>query len=635
MRRNLFCLCLVIAGAVSLHAQSRSDASGPCVRVDASTVRAVPGSPQRVHGSSSGSYAAASVCSTTALAWHNQIVPGGGTLSPIAFSNDASVSSSGSLVFFANVNGSPRNQGVFRADAQGLHPIAIGCGGGGGSGNPGTGCGDPSPIGGTFSGFFSGTFFVPATNAAADALFLADVSGGSAPRGLFLYRSATQTIVKVAAVGDASPAGGTLGAVGPGSMNDAGDVVFLATGTSTNDHHLLRWSNFVLTKIARVGDPAPGGGTFQYLGGESLGFVDGTNIPVGPLPDINNPGQIAFRPVVSGGTVSRGVIVSQGGVHQWYAKAGDATPAGGTYFDLFSANLNDAGQVAFFSDFQPSPGVFNSGWFVGMPGSWRKAVTFYDPLSGGQCWGLAISRNPMSPLDEQGNLLAWVNVKMPDTTEHEEQVLCEASGAITRLRRQGDPTPIGGTFGTMDAWPSMDRFGRCGLGAATPGAAGGVLNAHFLEVLCPPSPVTYCTAKTNSLGCLPSIASAGVPSASAASGFVVTGSNVRNNKAGLLFYGTSGRASSPFQGGTLCVKTPIKRTLAVGSGGTPAPANDCSGVYSLDMNAFASGALGGSPLPQLQVLGTLVDCQYWGRDPGFAAPNNTTLTDGLEYQVGP
>ena len=131
------------------------------------------------------------------------------------------------------------------------------------------------------------------------------------------------------------------------------------------------------------------------------------------------------------------------------------------------------------------------------------------------------------------------------------------------------------------------------------------------------------------------IAGTGTPSATAGSGFVVTGSNVRNNKSGLLFYGVTGPASTPFQGGTLCVNSPIRRTGATNSGGNPSPANDCSGVYSLDMNAFAHSSGPPIPLPALIVAGTVVDCQWWGRDPGFAAPNNTTLTNGLEYTVCP
>jgi hypothetical protein len=145
--------------------------------------------------------------------------------------------------------------------------------------------------------------------------------------------------------------------------------------------------------------------------------------------------------------------------------------------------------------------------------------------------------------------------------------------------------------------------------------------------------VTYCTAKPNSLGCLPAMEFSGCPSATSGSGFLVRCTQLRNNKSGLLFYGVSGRATVPFQGGTLCIKAPIKRAPSVNSGGSPSPANDCSGEFVLDMNAFAAGALGGSPLPALIVPGTVVDCQWWGRDPGFAPPNNSTLSNGLEYTV--
>ncbi len=162
------------------------------------------------------------------------------------------------------------------------------------------------------------------------------------------------------------------------------------------------------------------------------------------------------------------------------------------------------------------------------------------------------------------------------------------------------------------------------------------MNRTYVRSCAATPPVTYCTPKVNSLGCLPAIAASGFSSGTSGSGFDVTCANVRNNKPGVLIYSNGGRLALPFLGGYLCVggATP-RRTIALHSGGNPAPAEDCSGVYGLDMNAFAVGVLGGSPAPFLTVYGTTVDAQFWGRDPGFAAPDGSTLSGGLEFMVGP
>ena len=150
--------------------------------------------------------------------------------------------------------------------------------------------------------------------------------------------------------------------------------------------------------------------------------------------------------------------------------------------------------------------------------------------------------------------------------------------------------------------------------------------------VCTAPPVGYCTPKVNSLGCTPQIGFSGThPSASAQSGFTVTGSNVRNQKPGLMLYSLTGRDATPFGGGTLCVLAPVRRSGQLSSGGSPS-GNDCTGAYSLDLNAFIAGGTGD---PGLAVPGNTVRMQFWGRDQGFPAPDNVTLTAGLEAQIAP
>jgi subtilisin-like proprotein convertase family protein len=189
--------------------------------------------------------------------------------------------------------------------------------------------------------------------------------------------------------------------------------------------------------------------------------------------------------------------------------------------------------------------------------------------------------------------------------------------------------------GDLDGFAGEDSNGTWNLIISdTVGIDSGSMTGWDLNVIDCAGGSAYCTAKLNSIGCLPVIASTGTPSASSGSGFVVTGSNVRNSKPGLLIYTNAGRAAVPFAGGLRCINSPIRRSVPLNSAGTPPPTNDCTGVYSIDMNLFAVGGLGGVPGAYLLVPGTVVDGQFWGRDPGFPFPDNATLTGGLEWTIG-
>ncbi|MBK7643347.1 MAG: hypothetical protein IPJ19_09880 [Planctomycetes bacterium] len=144
-----------------------------------------------------------------------------------------------------------------------------------------------------------------------------------------------------------------------------------------------------------------------------------------------------------------------------------------------------------------------------------------------------------------------------------------------------------------------------------------------------PDPDLRCVAKTNSLGCLPVTSFSGVASASAGSGFQLLASNVRNQKTGMLLYTLNGLQPTAFGGGTLCLRAPLHRTSALGSGGTVG-GSDCSGVYSFDFNAYIASGANPAILP-----GVTVDAQFWSRDPGFALPNNVGLSQAVHFGIAP
>ncbi|MCK6448447.1 MAG: peptidase S8 [Planctomycetes bacterium] len=116
-----------------------------------------------------------------------------------------------------------------------------------------------------------------------------------------------------------------------------------------------------------------------------------------------------------------------------------------------------------------------------------------------------------------------------------------------------------------------------------------------------PTPVSYCVAKLTSIGTLPTISSSGAPSYSQ-NNFSLTLSNGTLNKSALVFWG-SVQQSSPFHGGTLCVKPPLVRGSVVTTSATGAAS------YPFQIDAADAG--------------TTLNFQWWMRDP------TDPFTDGL------
>jgi hypothetical protein len=162
-----------------------------------------------------------------------------------------------------------------------------------------------------------------------------------------------------------------------------------------------------------------------------------------------------------------------------------------------------------------------------------------------------------------------------------------------------------------------------GIGKDPDGTPADIGTFPYDPSYCPP-PVSYCTSKMNSAGCMPSIGATGAPSASAGSGFVVTTTEVVGNKLGKHYYSLAGASQAPFQGGFLCLQPPLLRTPVQNSGGSLG----CTGALALDFNAYI--ASGKDPA---LVAGQPVWVQTWSRDPD--SPSTTSLSDALTFTICP
>ncbi|HTF89439.1 MAG TPA: matrixin family metalloprotease [Planctomycetota bacterium] len=89
----------------------------------------------------------------------------------------------------------------------------------------------------------------------------------------------------------------------------------------------------------------------------------------------------------------------------------------------------------------------------------------------------------------------------------------------------------------------------------------GISNAFPFDPVACPAPLPYCTGKINSLGLVPEITFVGSNSLTISGGsMTIECNNGVPNKPGLFLHSDNGSATTPFQGGTLCLLGPIIRS---------------------------------------------------------------------------
>jgi hypothetical protein len=190
----------------------------------------------------------------------------------------------------------------------------------------------------------------------------------------------------------------------------------------------------------------------------------------------------------------------------------------------------------------------------------------------------------------------------------------------------GGVSALNGGTEILVAIPSNALPGDVQVFGSDPAAGAKVSNAYPFDPSGCPYAATYCTAKASSTGCTPSITFQGSASASDPTPFLIEGSSMLNQSFGLVLYALT-PANTPFNGGTLCLGAPLKRTLVQATGGNPPP-NDCTGTLSLDFNARIQSGVD----PAL-VAGQGVYAQVYFRDPPDAF--GVGLTDALAFTICP
>ena len=325
------------------------------------------------------------------------------------FEDRPNINEFGDLSFSAEVEGGSAPRGLFLFSKGTITKIVA--------------AGDSTPIGGKFERFAQGR---PSATRSGAAVFNADVTGASAPRGVFLFSKGI--VRKVVAEGEPTPLGGKFGAVGAErpSVNDDGVVAFK---THVNSGPLTAavflFSRGALTKVVAEGDAAPTGGKF----GRQFG-----------RPIINAAADVAFTASVAGGPTSNGIFLASKGKLTALVRVGDPAPgvSGARFQNFKDATLSDRGDVSFRAYLVG--GTTTEGFFVASRQGVGKIAASGDVLPGGAVLDVASGR----PTPNGRGAIAF-------QAKHREGhgIYLSTGGTIVKVVAEGDATPVGGIFGSF------------------------------------------------------------------------------------------------------------------------------------------------------------------------------------------
>jgi len=211
-------------------------------------------------------------------------------------------------------------------------------------------------------------------------------------------------------------------------MNGQGQVIVTADLSDGVSSLLLKSGNS-LSEVVRAsffsnGDPAPGGGTFNFIG-QSF---------------INNLGQIAF----SGGTSNNfGLYLVSNGQTTFVVDGNSTTPDGtGTFGTITFVALNDHGDIVFQAESFPTP---NANYLLSN-GQFTTLARDGDPAPGGGFFSLAFLDPRLSPVISNNGTVAFA----AGLSTGGRGIFLFSQGTLSQIVAPGDPSPDGSTFFSAD-----------------------------------------------------------------------------------------------------------------------------------------------------------------------------------------
>ena len=281
--------------------------------------------------------------------------------------------------------------------------------------------------------------------------------------------------------------------------------------------------------------------------------------------------------------------------------------------------------------FGTSVDAFGDQIFVGSPGNGTSGSVFrFAKASGSWLLGQHITNADVTSGARFGHSIACDGLSLVVGAPLDDSD-ASGGGSVTLIRRSGLTWAYLGTMSTPALQADDELGSACAVSGGTllVGAPGrnhdsGVAFAY--DALAEPS--SYCTGKTNSLGCVPFVASSGLASATSTSNFEVQAYDVLPNEPGFLLYGFR-KSNLSFHGGKLCVKLPLRRLLP-----PKTPTNigtlPCQGRVSRNFNPRIQS--GNDPL---LTVGQSMVAQWRLRDPADPAGFGDSLSDALQFTICP